>query len=77
MPLENLDEEGLPRNPDLQLAQLRFLLTVENETVDKEAVWVKLLSAIKEKGIIILLLIKVPNIIIIIRNGSLLFLVMS
>lgn len=55
MPLENLDEEGLPRNPDLQLAQLRFLLTVENETVDKEAVWVKLLSAIKEKGIIILL----------------------
>lgn len=76
MPLENLDEEGLPRNPDLQLAQLRFLLTVENETVDKEAVWVKLLSAIKEKGIIILLLIKVPNIIII-RNGSLLFLVMS
>lgn len=76
MPLENLDEEGLPRNPDLQLAQLRFLLTVENETVDKEAVWVKLLSAIKEKGIIILLLIKVPNIVII-RNGSLLFLVMS
>lgn len=76
MPLENLDEEGLPRNPDLQLAQLRFLLTIENETVDKEAVWVKLLSAIKEKGIIILLLIKVPNIIII-RNGSLLFLVMS
>lgn len=76
MPLENLDEEGLPRNPDLQLAQLRFLLTVENETVDKEAVWVKLLSAIKEKGIIILLIIKVPNIIII-RNGSLLFLVMS
>ena len=76
MPLENLDEEGLPRNPDLQLAQLRFLLTVENETVDKEAVWVKLLSAIKEKGIIVLLLIKVPNIVII-RNGSLLFLVMS
>lgn len=76
MPLENLDEEGLPRNPDLQLAQLRFLLTIENETVDKEAVWVKLLSAIKEKGIIILILIKVPNIIII-RNGSLLFLVMS
>lgn len=27
MPLENLEEEGLPKNPDLRIAQLKFLLT--------------------------------------------------
>lgn len=48
MPLEGLEEEGLPKNPDLSLAQLKFLLTVEE--VDKEATWSQLLTAIKENG---------------------------
>ncbi|XP_003382982.1 PREDICTED: 26S proteasome non-ATPase regulatory subunit 6-like [Amphimedon queenslandica] len=49
MPLENLDEEGLPRNPDLQIAQWRFLLTVEDALINKETVWEQLMAAIKEK----------------------------
>lgn len=48
MPLEGLEEEGLPKNPDLSLAQLKFLLTVED--VDKEATWSQLLTAIKENA---------------------------
>ena len=51
MPLENLDEEGLPRNPDLQIAQWRFLLTVEDALINKETVWEQLMTAIKEKGV--------------------------
>lgn len=50
MPLENLDEEGLPRNPNLQLAQWRFLLTVGDETIDRETIWSQLMTEIKEKG---------------------------
>ena len=46
MPLEGLEEEGLPKNPDLSLAQLKFLLTVEEE--DRESIWSQLLAAIKE-----------------------------
>ena len=50
MPLEGLDEEGLPRNPDLRLVQLRFLLTVDDgQDVDREETWQQLLEAIKEK----------------------------
>ena len=49
MPLEGLEEEGLPKNPDIHLAQLKFLLTVE-EGVDREAVWGKLIAAIKENS---------------------------
>ena len=49
MPLEGLEEEGLPKNPDIHLAQLKFLLTVE-EGVDREAVWGELIAAIKESG---------------------------
>lgn len=49
MPLDGLDEEGLPRNPDLHLVQLKFLLTVEDgQEVDKEETWKQLLEAIKE-----------------------------
>lgn len=49
MPLEGLDEEGLPKNPDLGLVQLKFLLTVGDELgADKEKVWEQLLTAIKE-----------------------------
>lgn len=51
MPLEGLEEEGLPKNPDLQLAQWKFLMTVkERESVDREAIWGKLLAAVQENG---------------------------
>ena len=49
MPLEGLDEEGLPHNPDLQAAQLKFLLSLEDSQVDKESTWLNLLDVIKEK----------------------------
>jgi len=47
MPLEGLEEEGLPKNPDLSLAHLKFLVSVEE---DKESIWSQLLAAIKENG---------------------------
>ena len=51
MPLEGLDEEGLPKNPDLQLMQWRFQLTVgEGEGLDREELWRKLLAAVKENS---------------------------
>ena len=50
MPLENLDDEGLPRNPDLQLAQWRFLLSFEDDKIDKDQIWGNLMSVVKEKG---------------------------
>ncbi len=51
MPLEGLDEEGLPKIPDLQLVQLKFLLTVDDSLgVDKNEVWTKLEKAITENG---------------------------
>ncbi len=49
MPLEGLEEEGLPKNPDLQLVQWKFQLTVEEVAeTEKEEIWEKLLAAIKE-----------------------------
>lgn len=36
MPLENLEEEGLPKNPDLKIAQLKFLLTLDDHRQDAE-----------------------------------------
>ena len=55
MPLEGLDEEGLPRNPDLNLVQQKFLLTVGDDLgVDREKVWGQLLAAIKENCKIII-----------------------
>ncbi len=53
MPLDGIDEEGLPHNPDLEAAQLKFLLTLESAQIDKEDIWQKLLEIIKEKGIVI------------------------
>lgn len=50
MPLEGIDEDGLPKNPDLQLMQWRFLLTSETTGVDKDGIWESLLQAIKENG---------------------------
>lgn len=46
MPLENLEEEGLPKNPDLRIAQLKFLLTMEGHRQDVK-VKTELMDAIK------------------------------
>ena len=49
MPLEGLDEEGLPKNPDLSLVQLKFLLSSGDDLgVDREKVWGQILTAVKE-----------------------------
>ena len=51
MPLNEMDEDGLPKNPDLQLMQWRFLLAVDVRMgVNKNATWEKLLEAIKENS---------------------------
>lgn len=47
MPIENLEEEGLEKNPDLQLAQLKFLLTLNEYRTDK-VVHTKILDGIKK-----------------------------
>lgn len=49
MPIENLEEEGLEKNPDLQLAQCRFLLTL-SEFKDDKATHQKLSDGIKKDG---------------------------
>ena len=36
MPAENLEEEGLPKNPDLELAQVKFRLSQESHKNDAE-----------------------------------------
>lgn len=46
MPLENLEEEGLPKNPDLRIAQLKFLLTLDDHRQDAE-VKTELMEAIR------------------------------
>ena len=49
MPMENLEEEGLPKNPNLELAAWRF--TINNpEGKDKEDAKKRLLETIKENG---------------------------
>lgn len=49
MPLENLEEEGLPKNPDLRIAQLRFLLSLQPQRPDP-AVRQELMAAIRRHG---------------------------
>lgn len=46
MPLENLEEEGLEKNPNLELAQMKFLLSLF-EHKDETFLKTKLLDAIK------------------------------
>ncbi|KAK7476519.1 hypothetical protein BaRGS_00032267 [Batillaria attramentaria] len=46
MPVENLEEEGLPKNPNLELAQLKFRLGTDKYKND-EASKAKLMEAIK------------------------------
>ena len=53
MPTKGLEEEGLPKIPDLHLVQLKFLLTADdNLGIDKKEVWTELEKAITENGII-------------------------
>ncbi|NP_001158526.1 26S proteasome non-ATPase regulatory subunit 6 [Oncorhynchus mykiss] len=49
MPLENLEEEGLPKNPDLRIAQLKFLLTMDGHRQD-DKVKTELMDSIKENN---------------------------
>ena len=49
MPVENLEEEGLPKNPNLELAAWRFTLN-NPEGKDKEDAKKRLIDAIKEHG---------------------------
>lgn len=49
MPVENLEEEGLPKNPNLEIAQWRYTLTAPHG-VNKEETATKLLNAIKENN---------------------------
>ena len=49
MPVENLEEEGLPKNPNLEIAQWRYTLTAPHG-VNKEETTTKLLNAIKENS---------------------------
>uniref|UniRef100_A0A1L8DT21 26S proteasome non-ATPase regulatory subunit 6 n=1 Tax=Nyssomyia neivai TaxID=330878 RepID=A0A1L8DT21_9DIPT len=47
MPAENLEEQGLEKNPNLELAQLKFLLSLPEHRSDKE-IQGKLMNAIRE-----------------------------
>lgn len=49
MPAENLEEQGLEKNPNLELAQTKFLLTLPEHRNDK-ALAEKLLGAIKAEN---------------------------
>jgi len=46
MPLENLEEDGLEKNPNLELAQWKFLLSLK-EHKDDQSLKTRLLDAIK------------------------------
>ena len=64
MPVENLEEEGLPKNPNLGLAQLKFLLTLPKpsaSTVNVEDVRKQLLDGIRDKGKLIWIEIFFPR----------------
>jgi len=49
MPLENFEEEGLAKNPNLELAQWKFMLLTEQYKNDSD-IKSKLLEAVKAGG---------------------------
>lgn len=49
MPLENLEDDGLEKNPNLELAQTKFLLSLPEHKND-ESLKTKLLDAIKAES---------------------------
>lgn len=54
MPLENLEEQGLEKNPNLQTAQYKFLLTVpdfdENVETPEFPISARIIEAIAKDG---------------------------
>lgn len=53
MPIENLEDQGLEKNPDLELAHSKFLLSLPEYMNDKN-VHTKITEAIKKDGMYIL-----------------------
>ena len=49
MPLENLEDDGLEKNPNLELAQTKFLLSLP-ENKNRKDLKTKLLDAIKAES---------------------------
>ncbi len=49
MPVENLEEQGLEKNPDLKIAEWHYLLTTDKYKDDK-LIRDKILNAITENG---------------------------
>lgn len=49
MPVENLEDQGLEKNPDLELAHFKFLLSLPEYQNDKN-VHAKITEAIKKDG---------------------------
>lgn len=49
MPIENLEEQGLEKNPKLELAQYKFLLTLK-ENQNNEDLKTKLMTEIKAEN---------------------------
>lgn len=49
MPRENLEEEGLEKNPNLELAQLKYLLTVSEHRDDKQII-AKIMDHVRKDG---------------------------
>jgi hypothetical protein len=49
MPIENLEDQGLEKNPDLELAHFKFLLTLPEYRNDR-FVHAKITEAIKKDG---------------------------
>ena len=49
MPAENLEEESLAKNPNLQLAQWKFMLTTETHKNDSQIAG-NLMAEIKENN---------------------------
>lgn len=49
MPLENLEDQGLEKNPNLELPQLTFQLTLPEFAQDK-TIQQRILDAIKRDG---------------------------
>lgn len=49
MPVENLEHEGLAKNPNLELAQYKFYLTLDQHKNDS-SVKQKLMDAIRSDG---------------------------
>ena len=52
MPVENLEDEGLPKNPNLEIEQWKYTLTAPHGA-NKEETATKLLNAIKENSKIV------------------------